>query len=63
VERLERLDVRRLQAFGAALHFELDLLALLLAACAERPAIGITISNTPAPIGACAPPKPGAGCP
>src|SRR5438105_12208866 len=28
-ERLERLDVRRLQAFGAALHFELDLLALL----------------------------------
>jgi hypothetical protein len=36
---------------------------LLLAACAERPSIGITISNTPAPIGACAPPKPGAGCP
>jgi len=36
---------------------------LLLAACAERPAIGITISNTPEPIGACAPPKPGAGCP
>ena len=34
---------------------------LALAACAERPAIGITISNTPAPIGACAPPKPGAG--
>src|SRR6266513_4768077 len=28
-ERLERLDVRRLQAFGAALHFELDLLAFL----------------------------------
>jgi len=36
---------------------------LLLAACAEPPRIGITISNTPAPIGACAPPKPGAGCP
>src|SRR6266513_1272223 len=28
-ERLERLDVRRLKAFGAALHFKLDLLALL----------------------------------
>jgi len=31
---------------------------LLLASCAERPSVGITISNTPAPIGACAPPKP-----
>jgi len=29
VERSERLDIRRLQAFGAALHFELDFLAFL----------------------------------
>jgi len=36
---------------------------LLLAACAEPPRIGITISNTPGPIDAWAPPKPGAGCP
>jgi hypothetical protein len=30
----------------------------LLAACS----IGITLSNTPGEIGACAPPNPGAGC-
>jgi hypothetical protein len=29
VERLQRLDVRRLQALGTTLHFELDLLAFL----------------------------------
>jgi uncharacterized lipoprotein YajG len=35
---------------------------LVVAACAERPHVGVTISNSPPPIGACAPPKPGAGC-
>ena len=29
MSRLQRFDVRRLQAFGATLHFELDLLAFL----------------------------------
>ena len=37
-------------------------LLTLFAACAERPFVGVTISNTPGQIGACAPPKPGAGC-
>jgi len=48
---------------GQTMRLALVASILLLAACAEPPRIGITISNTPAPIGACAPPKPGAGCP
>ena len=38
------------------------LATVLVAACAERPHVGVTISNSPPPIGACAPPNPGAGC-
>jgi hypothetical protein len=38
-------------------------LAVLMTACAERPWIGVVISNSPQQIGACAPPNPGVGCP
>jgi hypothetical protein len=48
---------------GLTMRLVLVASIVLLAACAEAPRVGITISNTPAPIGACAPPKPGAGCP
>jgi hypothetical protein len=36
--------------------------ALLLAACAERPWIGVSISNSPDQRALCSPPKPGGGC-
>jgi hypothetical protein len=40
----------------------LVLLCLLAAGCAERPLIGITISNSPGSLESCVPPKPGGDC-
>jgi len=37
-------------------------LLFLLGACAERPWVGVTISNSPESIESCAPPRPGGGC-
>lgn len=38
-------------------------LVLLAAGCAERPWIGITITNAPGSLGNCMPDKPSGGCP
>jgi hypothetical protein len=48
--------VRTAQAIALAL------LVTLLCACAERPLVGVTISNSPDQRGACLPPRPGGGC-
>jgi hypothetical protein len=46
----------------AAQALALALLLPLLGACAERPLVGVTISNSPDQRGACLPPRPGGGC-
>jgi hypothetical protein len=35
---------------------------IFLASCADRPLIGVTVSNSPDQRGACLPGKPGGGC-
>jgi hypothetical protein len=39
------------------------ILCLLVAGCAQRPWIGVTVTNAPASFGNCMPDKPSGGCP